>query len=243
MRIAITMAILCGVAANPASAGAAQPGALFDIVDVARDTVPAGTPAAFEAVFDAPSIRTDAIRQIEGETFVFVPLALLPLSPTRVALVSTAVNECTAPRCAGRTAIHYLDHEEGRPRSPYRQGGEWLDVGARNASGRPVTRWGHTDAIATAPVLYTEAPSPTPGSACTTAVLTELAPAGPVEIARFPVRRGDGAAGTLDGRIVAADKGRSFTLSYTGKQAFEETHVRSEDGRFRPATASRVPAC
>ena len=243
MRVAVMIGVFGGLAAISASAQTAPPSALFDIVEVDRDTVPAGTPAAFEAVFDAPSIRTDAVRRIKDETFTFVPLALIPVSSTRVALVSTAVNECTAPQCAGRTSVHYMDHDEGRPRWPYEPHGEWLDVGARGVSGQPVARWGHTDAITAAPVLYTEAASPTPDSSCTIAVLTELAPTGPVEIARFPIRRGEGETATLDGRIVAAEKGRSFTLSYTGAQTFDETHVRGEDGRFHPVGASRVSGC
>ncbi|MDJ0275895.1 hypothetical protein QLH51_03645 [Sphingomonas sp. 2R-10] len=234
------MAIVSATATTPLPA---QPRALFEIVDVDRDAVPAGTPAAFETVFAAPSIRTDAIRRIDGETFTFVPLALIPISPTRVALVSTAANECTAPQCAGRTSVHYLDHDEGRPSYPYQAAGEWLDAGVKTTAGRPVARWGHTDAITAVPVLYTEAPTRAPGSACTMAVLTELAPAGPVEIARFPVRRGDGGSAALAGRIVAAEKGRSFTLAYTGAQAFDETYVRGDGGRYRPVAASRVSGC
>ncbi|MFV0625440.1 hypothetical protein ACBY01_15705 [Sphingomonas sp. ac-8] len=101
-RIAMHVAVMVPIVFAPAATSLpAQPRLLFEVVDVDRGSVPAGTPAAFEAPFDAPWGRTDAGRRIAGKTFTFVPLALIPISSTRVALVSTAVNECTSPSAPG----------------------------------------------------------------------------------------------------------------------------------------------
>ncbi|MFV0625441.1 hypothetical protein ACBY01_15710 [Sphingomonas sp. ac-8] len=106
-----------------------------------------------------------------------------------------------------------------------------------------MSRWGCTDAIAAAPLLYTDAPTSAPGVACTLVTLTELAPMGPVEIARFRTFRSNGGTVRLAGRIVAAEKDRSFTLSYPGTQTFDEIYVRAGDGGYRPVAGSRVSAC
>lgn len=229
------------VAALPASAQS-----LIEIQDVDRDNVLTGTPAAFVVAFPGAQ-RNEAVREIGEDTYSFVPLAFIPLSDTRVALVSTGANECTGQACSGMNAVHYLDHDAGAPRYPYTLQGEWLDVGAAGVVGNPALRWGWTKAIAAGPVLYTEAGGVWQGRACGYAVLTELTPAGPVQIARIQTyfsdaSADDGEAG-VDGVITAADQGRSFTVSYTGSASFKETYTRGADGQFRLDGQSRVPAC
>ncbi|MET4685270.1 hypothetical protein [Brevundimonas faecalis] len=241
--------IACGLAALvPAAAFAhsAPKSSLFEISDVDRDAVPAGTPAAFYVAFPNAD-RNEAARQVGEDSFSFVPLAFIPLSDTRVALVSTGANDCTGQACSGLNAVHYLDHPAGEPRYPFTLSGEWLDVGAAGVVGNPAQRWGWTQAIADAPVLYTEAGGTWQGRSCGYAVLTELKEAGPVEIARIPVyfsdASSDEAAAEVEGTITAAEKGRSLTVSYRGSGAFDETYRRGPDGVFRLQGESRVPAC
>ncbi|WP_196258156.1 hypothetical protein [Pelagibacterium limicola] len=228
----------------------AVPG-LIDIADVNWDAVPAGTPEAFEAAF-GENTRTgntrwyQAAREIDGETITFVPLALIPLPDGRTALVSTGGSSCTGQACSGVNSVHYLRREHAR----YEVDGEWLNVGATGTVGNPALRWGQTDAIADAPVLYTEGGGVWQGYACSYAALTHLTPAGPVEIASIPVYySNEGAAEdgadvvTLNGHIVGAREGQSFTVRYSGTGSFNERYVRHADGSYHPVEPSRMPQC
>ncbi|KAI1692935.1 hypothetical protein DdX_20927 [Ditylenchus destructor] len=170
------------VLALPAAAQTVQP--LFPVTDVDRDTVPAGTPEAFWAVF-GESPRNEAERTVKGEKVTFVPLTLVKLPGEVTALVSTGASDCEAHACAGFNSVHYLRRDKAGHR--YAKIGEWLDIGARGTWGNPAARWGTTDAITGTPVLYTQGGGTWQGYSCDVAVLTELGAKGPVEIARFPI--------------------------------------------------------
>ena len=220
---------------------------MIEIHDVDRDAVPAGTPAAFVVAFPDAE-RNEAVREIGDYTYVFAPLGFVPLSDTRVALVSTGGNECTARACTGLNAVHYLTHDAGAPRYPFKLEGEWLDVGAAGGGrGNPAMRWGWTRAIADNPVLYTESGGVWQGRACGHVLLTELTPSGPVDIAGIPISFSDasteGGDPGVEGAITTADKGRSFTVSYTGSASFNETYNRGADGQYRMDGKSRVTTC
>jgi hypothetical protein len=239
------VAVVPAVAAQPAEEG------LFAVADVNRDTVPAGTPEAFEAAFGEKTRTADrrwheARRDVGGQNVLFVPLTLIPMPEGRVALISTGAGDCGVSSCSGVNAVHYLRREGAR----YAVGGEWLDVGAGSAFGNPARRWGWTGAIAGDPVVYTEGGGVWQGYACSYASLTRLTPAGPVEIATIPVHySNEGAAGdeadvvAVSGRIVAAKKDRSFTVRYTGARTYSERYVRGADGTYRLAGRSRAPRC
>ncbi|WP_228766352.1 hypothetical protein [Pelagerythrobacter aerophilus] len=215
----------------------------LEVADVDRDTVPPGTPAAFEAAFgQAP--RNEAVREIDGSTFTFVPLALIPLAGEKVALVSTGRSACTGHPCSGINAVHYLREVRAR----YEVEGEWSHVGATGTFGHPALRWGWSDAIADDPVLYTEGGGVWQGYACSRASLTALTPAGPLEIASIPVFfSNEGAMGegdtSLEGTITSVEKGRSFTVTYRGSRTFREHYVRGEDGHYEVRGGTKVPSC
>lgn len=239
MLKSVGVAILAFAVALPAAAQPAQ--GLFPVMDVDRDTVPAGTPAAFAAAF-GPSPRNEATRQVDGQTITYVPLTLIPLGGGTVALVSTGQSDCDGHACSGVNAVDYLRGTA----ADYEKAGEWRDVGASGTWGNPATRWGWTDAITGTPVLYTEGGGTWQGYSCTLAALTELRPDGPAEIASIPIAysnasRDDGA--TLEGRITAAERGRSFTVSYTGSRRFSERYVRRDDGRYTLEGRSQVETC
>lgn len=224
------------------SAIAQQP--LFPVADVIRDTVPAGTPAAFEKAFPTAQ-RNSAKVDIDDNSYEFVPLALIPLGQDKVALISTGANECTGQACAGLNSVHYLS---GPSRADYSVTGEWLDIGMTGVVGNPASRWGWTDAIAAVPVLYTQGGGVWQGYACDKAVLTELSVDGPTEIAVIPIGYSNGGAVedgviNLDGQITAADKGKSFTVTYSGTDNFSETYVRQADGKYALDGATKVPSC
>lgn len=234
---------LLAVVALPAEAEERGAPPLFEIANVDRDTVPAGTPVAFEAIFGrAP--HNEARRQVEDSTYLFVPLTLIPLVDDRTALVSTGSSDCTGHVCSGINAVHYLRSDGGG----YAVEGEWMDVGATGTFGNPARRWGWSDALADDPVLYTEGGGVWQGYACSHASLTALTPAGPVEIADIPIHySSEGALDSrgivLEGTITAAEKGRSFTVSYSGSQSFSERYVRGPDGRYAVHGGTRVPGC
>ncbi len=216
---------------------------LFPVARVDRDTVPAGTPAAFAAAF-GPSPRNEAVRQVGGERITYVPLALIPLGGGNVALISTGQSACTGHACSGVNAVQYLRGSA----ADYEKVGDLVEVGAAGTWGNPATSWGWTDAITGTPVLYTEGGGTWQGYTCALAALTELRPAGPVEIASIPIAYSyDGANGTgattLEGRITAAERGRSFTVVYTGSRRFSERYVRRDDGRYTLDGRSQVETC
>lgn len=220
---------------------------LIEVFDVDRDTVPAGTPAAFEVAFPQAS-QNEAIRKIGDENFHFVPLTFIPLSDTRTALVSTGANECTGTACSGMNAVHYLDHDAGEPRYPFTLQGEWLNVGAVGSVGNPAERWGWSRDISDVPVLYTEGGGGGQGLFCYYAVLTELRASGPVEIAKIPIEYSNGSSedssGQVNGMVTAAEKGKSLTVSYkSGAETFQEVYHRTENGQFKLDGQTRVPSC
>lgn len=233
--------LLTLAAALPAVAQQPQP--LFPVTDVDRDTVPAGTPEAFAAVFGT-SPKNEAERTVKGEKITFVPLTLIKLPGDVTALVSTGASACEAHACAGLNSVHYLRRDKDSYR--YVKAGEWLDVGMSGTWGNPAARWGVSDAITGTPVLYTEGGGTWQGYSCDVAVLTELGAKGPVEIARVPVYYSDASRDngpTLRGTITAAERGRSFTVSYAGSESFSERYVRGSDGTYKRDGATQMKTC
>jgi hypothetical protein len=225
----------------PASAQETKP--LFPLTEVDRDTVPPGTPEAFWAVF-GESLRNEAVREVKGQKVTFVPLTLIKLPGDVTALVSTGASDCEAHACAGLNSVHYLRRDKDSHR--YVKAGEWLDVGVSGTWGNPAARWGTTDAITGSPVLYTEGGGTWQGYSCDVAVLTELGPKGPTEIARVPVYFSDASRDngpTLRGTITMAERGRSFTVTYAGSGSFSERYVRGAGGRYTLEGKTRMKTC
>lgn len=251
MKCATALAVILAATIMPAAAKEQSAGPLFDIVDVNRDTVAAGTPEAFEAAFDYRTKYDSGERwyeyrqTINGQDFKFVPLTLIPLPDGRKALVSTGHSDCTGHACSGVNSVHYLRRdEEGR----YAVDGKWFDVGASGTWGDPAQRWGWTGAIADSPILYTEGGGVWQGYSCSFVTLTELTSDGPAEIASIPIHYSnsgavEGGVVTLTGTISAAERGRTFTVSYAGSSQFDEIYARGPGGRYRLKGETKVPRC
>lgn len=240
---AIAFAFLAG-AAQSAIAADQPANALFKVEDVNRDTVPAGTPAAFWAAF-GESPKNEAERTVDDVKFTYVPLTLIPLPDGKTALISTGASECTGTACSGKNSVHYLQGDK----ASYKVTGEWLDVGSAGVAGNPALRWGWTDAIESSPMLYTEGGGTWQGYSCSYASLTRLGATAPEDVAQFPVYYSDGGANENNpveytGEITSTEKGRSFTVTYTGSKTFSERYVLGSDGKYTLASGeSRVPTC
>ncbi|AZI35743.1 hypothetical protein [Caenibius tardaugens] len=246
--LGVTVSLLA-ISTAPAMAESSAKTALFAVDDVNRDTVPAGTPEAFQAAFGKSSSNA-VTRAVDDQNYSFVPLALIPLSGGKTALISTGASECTGHVCGGLNTVHYLQPASGQAASAsrYAVAGEWMDVGASGTFGNPALRWGWTDAIASAPVLYTEGGGVWQGYACSYAVLTELTPAGPVEIASIPIYYSDGGAketgaSAYEGTITSSVKNQSFTVTYTGSKTIAERYIRNKDGKYELKGKTKVPQC
>lgn len=242
IKVCVAASVMVAAAAVPAAARPA-PQPLFAVTDVDRDTVPPGTPAAFRAAFGV-SPTNESRRAVDGTNYIYVPLTLIPLPGGSVALISTGASECDGHACSGLNSVHYMRRDGGS----YTVEGEWLDVGAAGTFGNPAMTWGWTDVIADSPVLYTDGGGVWQGYACSFADLTELAPGGPVKLASIPIYYSnsgavENGATDLTGIITAAEKGRSFTVTYTGSKSFSERYVRGADGTYTLSGKSRVPSC
>ena len=98
-------------------------------------------------------------------------------------------------------------------------------------------------------MLYTEGGGTWQGYSCSYASLTRLGATAPEDVAQFPVYYNDGGANENNpveytGEITSTEKGRSFTVTYTGSKTFSERYVLGSDGKYTLASGeSRVPTC
>jgi len=238
VRRACLLALLIGTAA------VAQPSRpLIAIHDVDARAVNPLAREAFRAVYGraAPVRRT-----YDGGEYDFEPIAAVALGGGRIALVSTGVFTEAAHASSGVNAVHYLVRERGRLRVV----GRWFGLGAEGSHGRSANRWGATRALSRWPIVYTEGGGTWQGCTVAFATLTELRPAGPVDVASFPVGYSNAGmveprdAEDVEGAVTEAVPDRSFTVRYSGTRRLSETYVRVRDRyRLRGGGESRVPGC
>jgi hypothetical protein len=176
----------------------------------------------------------------------FVPIALTDLGGGRTALISTGTWVEHGHSSTGLNALHYFIHENGRVRIT----GSWFGFGADGSHGQAAMRWGMVRGLSRWPVLYTEGGGTWQGCTVSGATLTELRPAGPVDVASFPVLYSDAgmvaghSAGNIRGVLAGVVPDRSFTVRYAGTMRFGETYVRVGDRyRLRGRQVSKVPGC
>jgi hypothetical protein len=182
-------------------------------------------------------------REIDGRTYHFRPAAIHLLPNNVGVLLSLGSLEDAGHGDGGVNAIHYL---QGGP-SGWQKQGEWLDRGAVGTVGNAATSWAFSDAIGKNPYLVTAGGGVWQGCAISTATLTELAPDGPVDRAGFTDGMSSGAGvgqadGEYDGKIVAAEPDRSFTVGYTGTRSFEQRYV-LKGGKYELVGSDQVPGC
>lgn len=199
--------------------------------------------AAFRAVFGH---RRSAVLTRNGRVFDFEPLGILDLGGGRIALLSTGVLRNAGHAEVGLNGIHYLAARNRRLRVV----GRWFGLGAEGSNGGNVARWGLSRALSRWPTLYTEGGGTWQGCTVSFATLTELRPAGPVDVAFFPTGFDNGGMAEglrgqqIDGVIAAAVPDRSFTVRYSGSMRFSEIYARTGNRyRLSGRHESRVPGC
>lgn len=198
---------------------------------------------AFRAVFGRA--RQASVTR-DGRTYDFAPVTAVELGGGRIALISTGALRDAGHAEDGLNAVHYLMRVRGRLRVTER----WFGLGAGGSHGVSATRWGMTRALSRWPVLYTEGGGTWQGCTVTVATLTELRPAGPIDVAGFPTGFDNGGmverprAQRVDGAIAAAIPDRSFTVRYSGSMRFSETYARTGNRyRLSRRRESRMPGC
>ena len=243
-RFGLFMIVIAGPLLEDRASGAPTAAPLISIRDVHSGRLDARTAAAFRAVFGHAG--TAPVRY-EGFDFDFRPITTVELGRGRVALFSTGVLRNPGHPSNGLNAVHYLARRDGRLAVV----GGWFGIGAPGSNGQSASRWGVTRALSRFPVIYSEGGGSWQGCRVSFGVLTELRPAGPVDVTHLlPVfysnvgMVGEENGATVEGTLVTAIPDRSFTIRYSGSMRFSETYVRRSQG-YRPAGGreSRLPGC
>lgn len=201
---------------------------------------------AFAEAFQVPPVSTtemEAVRTIDGEAYYFKPVALRPLGNDLWVLLSTGNQDEAGHVSSGINAIHYLRAPEGG----WKRAGEWFGNGATGTFGNGATAWGFTKALGRNLYLVTSGGGVWQGCAVGSAVVTELAPDGPVDRGSFTdgMSSGGGTGQTeqeYEGRIVAAVPDKSFTVAYTGTRAIKQQYV-LKDGKYELVGKDQIPGC
>jgi hypothetical protein len=112
---------------------------------------------------------------------------------------------------------------------------EYTGVAETNLNGYPGS-WSIDDRLSDWPVIVTETGLAWHGRTCTFLTLTELLPTGPFTLAAFGRSyASDGSTrerADIRGEIVDIERGRSFTVRYTGTRNFEQTYRRASSSVY-----------
>lgn len=200
--------------------------------------------AAFHTAFGLEKgAEPGAVREIDGATYHFRPVAIHTMANDVAVLLSVGSLDDAGHSESGVNAIHYL---KPSPAGWVKQG-EWIGPGATGTVGNGATSWAFTGLLGANPYLVTAGGGVWQGCMVSSAVVTELTPEGPVDRGGFTDAMSSGAGigqteQQYDGRIVAAVPGRSFTVGYTGTKAFKQQYV-LKDGKYELVGKDRVPGC
>ncbi len=119
----------------------------------------------------------------------------------------------------GRLAVTYLASGKSYPEAV--EGGSFGGFG----------EWSVDDRFSAYPVIVSHSGGTGQGYTCVTTQLTELRPEGPAELVAFKSHYDNGGVPdrtpeATDGKIVAVERDRGFTVQFTGTQAFTATYTR-----------------
>lgn len=188
---------------------------------------------AFEAAFGRPGSATvpaEAGAQDGAESVTYRPGRLLQ-TPFGPVLVSEGKVPEAAQVNGGRIAVHYL-----RPEGDHYAVVRAFPAAVTAGSMGEVGKWSVSPRFSDWPVIVSQGSGMGQGYACTVLTLTELRPAGPVELASIPLSYDDtGAKGeeegvTVDGKLLNIVKNEGFDVVYSGSQNFSEHYVRTDTG-------------
>jgi hypothetical protein len=119
----------------------------------------------------------------------------------------------------GRLAVTYLASGKSYP--------DTVQGGSIGAFGE----WSVDDRFSAYPVIVSSAGGTGQGYTCSTTQLTELRPEGPTKLVSFKDHfDNDGVPGAkpeaIDGKVVAVERGRGFTVQFTGTRQFTAVYTR-----------------
>jgi hypothetical protein len=206
---------------------------------------------AFKVAFGQPAPATLEVgRGDQRMTVSFEPAGFVPVGPDVVALISKGTNRDTCHACGGALSIHYLH------RTP--QGvevvGAWTDAVQGGEFGAP-PRWRTRGDLFENVALVAESAAMAQGCAVSAEDLVELTPQGPIlraeniptgmsNKAMGPAAPQDMGVQDYRGRIVSADKGKTFTVNYFGSYTGSAQWARaSGQDRYTPPQEPKRPWC
>ena len=146
-------------------------------------------------------------------------------------LISEGKVQDPAHVSAGKIAVHYL-----KPAGDRFEVARAFPAAVATGSNGQVARWHLNPRFSNWPVIAAEGGGTGQGYTCSSLTLTELRPAGPVEIAEVPLvyddrgAKEDGTGRSIEGKILNIVKDHSFDVVYSGSRAFSEHYVRGAGG-------------
>ncbi len=198
------------------------------------------TAAAFQAAFGHAS---PAAADIGDEHVVFSSARLIDTSFGPV-LVSQGEVENASHASSGKIAVHYLSESGG----VFRVTKSFVPAVEAGSFGT-LSQWSVSANLTGKPLIYTEGGGTWQGYTCAYAVLTELQPSGPKELASIPIAYDDSGARmdnekaqSIEGKIDHIVQGKAFDVSYTGTQNFSDHYVRQGDAYINVSKA-QMPQC
>jgi hypothetical protein len=200
---------------------------------------------AFEAAFGS---RGEAALTVQSggasEDVRYAPgrLLWLPFGPV---LISEGKVQDPAHASAGKISVHYL-----RPAADRFEVVRAFPAAVSTGSFGQVAHWSVSPRFSTWPVVVSEGGGTWQGHTCYWLALTELRPAGPIEVARVPLsyddkgaKEDEAEAVSIDGKILNVVKNQSFDVVYSGSRAFSEHYVRSGDRYAVAGGESTMETC
>ncbi|MBL0915317.1 MAG: hypothetical protein IBJ13_07315, partial [Sphingopyxis sp.] len=123
----------------------------------------------------------------------------------------------------------------------------WGDCARCGNGGTAGQGWASPGVLGPNPYRVTGGGGVWEGCLISSAVVTELTPEGPVDRGSFTDAMSSGAGigqteQQYDGQIVAAVRGKSFTVGYTGTKAFKQQYV-LKGGKYALVGEEKVPGC
>ncbi|HEX8226126.1 MAG TPA: SHOCT domain-containing protein [Allosphingosinicella sp.] len=200
---------------------------------------------AFEAAFGSRGEAALAVQSDGADEDVrYAPgrLIWLPFGPV---LLSEGQVQDPAHVTAGKIAIHYL-----KPASDRFEVVRAWPAGVSTGSFGKVAHWAVSPRFSTWPVIVSEGGGTWQGYTCSSLTLTELRPAGPVELATVPLayddkgaKEDEAQASSIEGKILNVARNQSFDVVYSGSRAFSEHYVRSGDRYAVAGGKSTMKTC
>ncbi len=189
--------------------------------------------------------------KLDGQPARTAPLRVLDL-PFGPVLLTATETEDACHACAGALGVYYLKQDGAR----FTVTGKWPEAVSGRGWGTAPKDWSISDRFTSFPAIMADGGFTGQGVVCTTLVLTELRPEGPVTSDFIPLSYSNagnvdsetgltfsgGPAIELQGKIVNIVKDKSFEVQVKGGEPFSERYVR-RGGKFVRVSESSPLTC